>query len=207
MAGSSSAPALVATFVFGLVVLAASAAIFFFVKASKSPLIRDELRLALSFFLAASALWGILDFATTLVHENSASACQTVISFAAVFDQVARVSVEQFLLWAVNGGIKVTKLSLAMQGALLVRFILGAIFVGVQRPQFEPVCVARNLILPIGVIVMVTDVAMVAALSTKVVLAKKSNALRPELSRTNALIFVTAGLGIWTGVSGSDTRV
>ncbi|KAH0524846.1 hypothetical protein TsFJ059_007300 [Trichoderma semiorbis] len=199
MAGSSSAPALVATFVFGLVVLAASAAIFFFVKASKSPLIRDELRLALSFFLAASALWGILDFATTLVHENSASACQTVISFAAVFDQVARVSVEQFLLWAVNGGIKVTKLSLAMQGALLVRFVLGAIFVGVQRPQFEPVCVARNLVLPIGVIVMVTDVAMVAALSTKVVLAKKSNALRPELTRTNALIFVTAGLGIWTG--------
>lgn len=108
---------------------------------------------------------------------------------------------EQFLLWAVNGGIKVTKLSLAMQGALLVRFILGAIFVGVQRPQFEPVCVARNLILPIGVIVMVTDVAMVAALSTKVVLAKKSNALRPELTRTNALIFVTAGLGIWTGLS------
>ncbi|KAF3072016.1 hypothetical protein CFAM422_005653 [Trichoderma lentiforme] len=201
MAGSSSAPALVATFVFGLVVLAASAAIFFFVKASKSPLIRDELRLALSFFLAASALWGILDFATTLVHENSASACQTVISFAAVFDQVARVSVEQFLLWAVNGGIKVTKLSLAMQGALLVRFILGAIFVGVQRPQFEPVCVARNLVLPIGVIVMVTDVAMVVALSTKVVLAKKSNALRPELTRTNALIFVTAGLGIWTGLS------
>ncbi|QYT00865.1 hypothetical protein H0G86_007929 [Trichoderma simmonsii] len=201
MAGSSSAPALVATFVFGLVVLAASAAIFFFVKASKSPLIRDELRLALSFFLAASALWGILDFATTLVHENSTSACQTVISFAAVFDQVARVSVEQFLLWAVNGGIKVTKLSLAMQGALLVRFILGAIFVGVQRPQFEPVCVARNLTLPIGVIVMVTDVAMVAALSTKVVLAKKSNALRPELTRTNALIFVTAGLGIWTGLS------
>ncbi|KAL7913246.1 hypothetical protein GGI35DRAFT_491419 [Trichoderma velutinum] len=201
MAGSSSAPALVATFVFGLVVLAASAAIFFFVKAGKSPLIRDELRLALSFFLAASALWGVLDFATTLVHEGSASACQTVISFAAVFDQVARVSVEQFLLWAVNGGVKVTKLSLAMQGALVVRFILGAIFVGVQRPQFEPVCVASNLILPIGVIVMVTDVAMVVALSTKVVLAKKSNAIRPELSRTNALIFVAAGLGIWTGLS------
>lgn len=111
------------------------------------------------------------------------------------------------MLWAVNGGIKVTKLSLAMQGALLVRFVLGAIFVGVQRPQFEPVCVARNLILPIGAIVMVTDVAMVAALSTKVVLAKKSNALRPELSKTNALIFVTAGLGIWTGVSDFDTRV
>ncbi|PNP51569.1 hypothetical protein THARTR1_07825 [Trichoderma harzianum] len=88
-----------------------------------------------------------------------------------------------------------------MQGALLVRFILGAIFVGVQRPQFEPVCVASNLVLPIGVIVMVTDVAMVVALSTKVVLAKKSNALRPELSRNNALILVTAGLGIWTGLS------
>ncbi|KAL7946523.1 hypothetical protein V8C42DRAFT_38741 [Trichoderma barbatum] len=201
MAGSSSAPALVATFVFGLVVLAASAAIFFFVKANRSPLFRDELRLALSFFLAASALWGVLDFAATLVRDNAASACQTVISFAAVFDQVARVSVEQFLLWAVNGGIKVTKLSLAMQGALLVRFILGAIFVGVQRPQFDPVCVASNLVLPIGVIVMLTDIGMVAALSAKFVLAKKSNSLRPELARTNGVVLVTAGLGIWTGLS------
>lgn len=110
------------------------------------------------------------------------------------------------MLWAVNGGVKVSKLSLALQGALLVRFILGAVFVGVQRPQFEPVCVASNLILPIGIIVMVADMAMVMVLSIKAALAKKDSALRPELSRTNTLIFFTAGFGFWTGVSGSTAK-
>ncbi|KAM0250363.1 hypothetical protein ACHAQJ_008671 [Trichoderma viride] len=201
MAGSISAPALVATFVFGLVVLAASAAIFFFVKANRSPLLRDELRLALVFFLATSALWGILEFAATLVSNNATSACQVAISFATIFDQLARFSVEQFLLWGVNGGMKVSKLSLVLQGALFMRFIIGAVFVGVQRPQFDPVCVASNLVLPIGIVVMVVDVAMVMVLSTKAVLAKNGNDLRTELSQTNTLILVTAGLGLWTGLS------
>ncbi|KAM0478478.1 hypothetical protein ACHAPX_005066 [Trichoderma viride] len=201
MAGSSSAPALVATFVFGLVVLAASAAIFFFVKANRSPLLRDELRLALVFFLATSTLWGIVEFAATLVPHNVTSACQVAISFATVFDQLARFSVEQFLLWGVNGGMKVSKLSLVLQGGLFLRFILGAVFVGVQRPQFDPVCVATNLILPIGVVVMVVDTAMVMILGTKAFLAKKSDAIRPELSRTNTLILVTVGLGMWTALS------
>lgn len=188
----------------GLVVLAAAAAIFFFVKANRLPLFRDELRLALVFFLATSALWGLLEFAATLVSENVTSACQVVVSFATIFDQLARFSVEQFLLWGVNGGMKVSKLSLVLQGALFLRFILGAVFVGVQRPQFDPVCVASNLILPIGVIVMVVDMAMVMALSTKAVLAKNGNVLRPELSRSNTLILVTAGLGVWTGVSDAN---
>ncbi|KAH8125579.1 hypothetical protein LI328DRAFT_167230 [Trichoderma asperelloides] len=201
MAGSISAPALVATFVFGLVVLAASAAIFFFVKANRSPLLRDELRLALVFFLATSTLWGIVEFAATLVPHNATSACQVAISFATVFDQLARFSVEQFLLWGVNGGMKVSKLSLVLQGGLFLRFIIGAIFVGVQRPQFDPVCVATNLILPIGIVVMVVDIAMVMILGTKAFLAKTSDAIRPELSRTNTLVLVTVGLGIWTALS------
>ncbi|PON25666.1 hypothetical protein TGAM01_v205551 [Trichoderma gamsii] len=201
MAGSSSAPALVATFVFGLVVLAASAAIFFFVKANRSPLLRDELRLALVFFLATSTLWGIIEFVATLVPHNVTSACQVAISFATVFDQLARFSVEQFLLWGVNGGMKVSKLSLVLQGGLFLRFILGAVFVGVQRPQFDPVCVATNLILPIGIVVMVVDIAMVMILGIKAFLAKKSDAIRPELSRTNTLILVTVGLGMWTALS------
>jgi hypothetical protein len=112
--------------------------------------------------------------------------------------------VEQFLLWGVNGGMKVSKLSLVLQGTLFLRFIIGAVFVGVQRPQFDPVCVASNLVLPIGIVVMVVDVAMVMVLSTKAVLAKNGNDLRPELSRSNTLILVTAGLGLWTGVSGFD---
>lgn len=190
----------------GLVVLAASAAIFFFVKANRSPLLRDELRLALVFFLATSTLWGIVEFAATLVPHNATSACQVAISFATVFDQLARFSVEQFLLWGVNGGMKVSKLSLVLQGGLFLRFIIGAIFVGVQRPQFDPVCVATNLILPIGIVVMVVDIAMVMILGTKAFLAKTSDAIRPELSRTNTLVLVTVGLGIWTAVSAFDTE-
>lgn len=123
-----------------------------------------------------------------------------------MFDQLARFSVEQFLLWAVNGGIKVSNLSLVLQGGLFLRFILGAVFVGVQRPQFDPVCVATNLILPIGIVVMVVDIAMVMILGTKAFLAKKSDAIRPELSRTNTLILVTVGLGMWTAVSAPGAK-
>ncbi|KAH6610608.1 hypothetical protein Trco_000628 [Trichoderma cornu-damae] len=174
---------------------------FFFVKANGSPLFRDELRLALVFFLATSALWGVLEFAATLVSHNVDSVCQAVVSFATIFDQLARLLAEQFLLWGVNGGMKASKLSLVLQGALFLRFIIGAVFVGVQRPQFDPVCVASSLVLPIGIIVLVVDMAMVMALSTKAVLAKNGSALRPELAGTNTLTFVAAGLGLWTGHS------
>lgn len=110
------------------------------------------------------------------------------------------------MLWGVNGGMKVSKLSLVLQGGLFLRFILGAVFVGVQRPQFDPVCVATNLVLPIGIVVMVVDIAMVMILGIKAFLAKKSDAIRPELSRTNTLILVTAGLGMWTAVSAPDAE-
>ncbi|KAL7816202.1 hypothetical protein V8C26DRAFT_435137 [Trichoderma gracile] len=198
MAGSSSAPALAATIVFGLVVLAASTAILlFFVKASRSPLLRNELRLALSFFLASSAIWAFVELGASLVHQP-ASTCQTLILFATVFDQVARVSVEQFFLWAYNGGIKSSTMSLALQGALLVRFVLGAIFVAVQRPQFDPVCVASNMLLPVGVIVLTADMGMFGVLATKALLARRDHS-GPARSKT--LIFFTAAFGIWTGLS------
>ncbi|KAK1244629.1 hypothetical protein MKX07_003428 [Trichoderma sp. CBMAI-0711] len=198
MAGSSSAPALAATIVFGLVVLTASTAILlFFVKASRSPLLRNELRLALSFFLASSAIWAFIELGASLVHQPT-STCQTLILFATVFDQVARVSVEQFFLWAFNGGIKSSTMSLALQGALLVRFVLGAIFVAVQRPQFDPVCVASNMLLPVGVIVMTADMGMFGVLATKALLARRDYS-GPAQSKT--LIFFTAAFGIWTGLS------
>ncbi|KAL6866656.1 hypothetical protein J3F83DRAFT_117442 [Trichoderma novae-zelandiae] len=198
MAGSSSAPALAATIVFGLVVLAASTAIlFFFVKASRSPLLRNDLRLALSFFLSASAIWAFIELGASLVRQPT-STCQTLILFATVFDQVARVSVEQFFLWAFNGGIKVSTMSLVLQGVVLVRLVLGAIFVAVQRPQFAPVCVASNMVLPVGVITVAADMGIFGVLATKALRARRDNT---GLSRSNTLIFFTAAFGIWTGLS------
>jgi hypothetical protein len=155
------------------------------------------LRLALSFFLASSAIWAFIELGASLVHQPT-STCQTLILFATVFDQVARVSVEQFFLWAFNGGIKSSTMSLALQGALLVRFVLGAIFVAVQRPQFDPVCVASNMLLPVGVIVMTADMGMFGVLATKALLARRDHS-GPAQSKT--LIFFTAAFGIWTGVS------
>ncbi|PTB64605.1 hypothetical protein BBK36DRAFT_1123578 [Trichoderma citrinoviride] len=89
-------------------------------------------------------------------------------------------------------------MSLALQGALLVRLIMGAIFVAVQRPQFAPVCVASNMILPVGVIVLAADMGMFGVLATKALLARRDNS---GPARSNTLIFFTAAFGIWTGLS------
>lgn len=160
------------------------------------------MRLALSFFLASSAVWAFIELGASLVHHPT-STCQTLILFATVFDQVARVSVEQFFLWAFNGGIKVSTMSLALQGALLVRLVLGAIFVAVQRPQFDPVCVASNMLLPVGVIVLAADMGMFGILATKALLARRDHA---GPARSSTLIFFTAAFGIWTGVSTFHTE-
>ncbi|KAL6882785.1 hypothetical protein HDV57DRAFT_509227 [Trichoderma longibrachiatum] len=89
-------------------------------------------------------------------------------------------------------------MSLALQGALLVRLVLGAIFVAVQRPQFDPVCVASNTLLPVGVIVLAADMGIFGVLATKALMARRDN---PGPARSKTLIFFTAAFGIWTGLS------
>lgn len=185
--------------------LAASGAIYPLTRGNGTPFFRDGPRLVLVSFLATSSIWGLLGFIATLVNTNAASGCQVVVAFAASFDQVARVSVEQFLLWTVIGGNqKLVGTTLILQGVLIIRFVLGAVFVGLQRPQFNPVCVATNLLMPMGIAIVVVDSLLFLVFSTRGVLAGMAQDIQkagPNSVRSRALLAVTAGFGIWTAVS------
>jgi hypothetical protein len=192
------------------VVNAASAAAFLFVKGHGSHIFRDGLRLVLITFLAGSALWAQVDFIATILDTTATSGCQVAIAFASAFDQVARFSLEQYLLWAVNSGAKMSTETLIPQVLVLARFVVGGVFVGLQRPQFDPVCIARTSILPVGIAVIAIDaviIAMLLARAFQVGLVGDMQGRRPGAIRSKALLATIGGLAIWTGVSSARTRL
>lgn len=82
------------------------------------------------------------------------------------------------------------------QAVLGVRFILGAVFVGFQKAQIATVCVARNDLLAIGAVVMVTDFAVIAAL------AFRANSIGiTSVQVKKAIFWVIGALALWTAVS------
>ena len=127
-----------------------------------------------------------------------------MVAFAAGFDQLARVSLEQYLLWAVSSGGKMSAATFIPQAFLLIRFVVGAVFVGLTRPQFSPVCVAKTSILPIGIAVIAVDVVLVLMLVARafqVGLVKDIRAGKSDGIRGKAVLFAISGLAVWTGVS------
>ncbi|KAI8680130.1 hypothetical protein NCS57_00292700 [Fusarium keratoplasticum] len=194
---STTRQALVAAFAFGLVVHAAASTVPIVFKGC-SNILRDGPRLALITFLISSALWAQVDFTSILINAASTS-CQVTITFASIFDQFARVSVQQSLIWTLNKSTKGSGVdALASQGFVLVRLILGGVFVGFQRPQLGDICLARTSVLPIGIVVSAVDLVFVAALLTRVV--SHGNSWEGVVSGRAAL-FMTVGLGIWTAAS------
>jgi hypothetical protein len=207
MAIPGNIQALIAAFSFGIVVNAASAALFLYVKGHGSTIFRDGLRLVLITFLAGSALWAQVDFIATVIDPTATSGCQVAILFSTAFDQIARVSMEQFILWAINSNAgKPNMLALITQLLLALRFIAGAVLVGFSRPQFNPVCVARTEVVPIGGAVVGLDVVLVlvlAAMAFSVGAVNESSHPQSGVVRGRGLLFTIVGFGIWTGVSKS----
>ncbi|UPK96865.1 hypothetical protein LCI18_007800 [Fusarium solani-melongenae] len=194
---STNRQALVAAFAFGLVVHAAASTVPIVFKGC-SNILRDGSRLALITFLISSALWAQVDFTSILINAASTS-CQVTITFASIFDQFARVSVQQSLIWTLNKSTKGSGVdALASQGFVLVRLILGGVFVGFQRPQLGDICLARTSVLPIGIVVSAVDLVFVAALLTRVVSHRNS---WEGVVSGRAALFMTVGLGIWTAAS------
>ncbi|EEU40486.1 uncharacterized protein NECHADRAFT_103549 [Fusarium vanettenii 77-13-4] len=197
MSTSTNSQALVAAFAFGLVVHAAASTVPIVYKGC-SNILRDGPRLALITFLISSALWAQLDFTSFMINAAS-TGCQVTITFASIFDQFARVSLQQSLIWTLNKSTKGSGVdALASQGFVLVRLILGGVFVGFQRPQLGDICLARTSVLPIGVVVSAVDLVFVAALLTRVI--SHGNSWEGVVSGRAAL-FITVGLGIWTAAS------
>lgn len=190
----------------GIVVNAASAAVVFAAKGHSTSLFKDGLRLVLVLFLASSALWAQIGFIATLLNTNAASGCQAVIGFSSAFDQLARVAIEQYLLWAVNSGTKTSVWALVPQGLVFLRLILGAVFVGFQRPQFDPVCVNTAQIVALGGAVIGTDAVILASLLIRSFSAGVVQDVReglPGAARSKGILSVLAGLAVWIGVGES----
>ncbi|VBB79979.1 Putative protein of unknown function [Podospora comata] len=191
--------ALIGAFTFGSVVYAASAALVLYINGHGAAVFRDSQRLVLVLFLISSALWAAIDFATTLIDTTGSSMpCQIGVIFASIFDQLARFSIEQFLLWALNSnkGGKLSVVQLLPQILVLARFLAGAVFVGFTRPQTDDYCLATTSALPVGVAVLALDAIIIVLLIQK---AYSSGGAAKTNSRS--LTSVLLGLICWTAAS------
>ncbi|KAI8251485.1 hypothetical protein K4K58_008800 [Colletotrichum sp. SAR11_239] len=196
--------ALVAALTFGIVLNAASAAVFLFAKGHGSKIFRDGLRLVLITFLASAALWAQIDFAALTIDPTAISGCQVAVIFTTIFDQLARFAIEQYLLWAINSNAKAPTGAIIPQAVIGTRFVLGAVFVGFQKPQIATVCVSKTDVLPIGVVIMVTDfliIGMLAFRASSLGLIAEAKSGQAGAQGKKAVLWIMGGHGAWTAGS------
>ncbi|KUI69356.1 hypothetical protein VM1G_05596 [Cytospora mali] len=204
MAIPGTMSALIAAFQFGIVVNAASAALFLNVKGYGSSIFLDGKRLALIIFLLSAALWAQVDFITILIGSAGASSCQVGVIFTTVFDQLARYSIEQHLLWVINAGTEAGAGQYIPQGLLAGRLIMGGVFVGFSRHQLDTVCAPVSSILALAIAVVAVDAAAVAILATRaasVGIFKRMKEGGQHSARGKAVVAVLIGLTIWLATS------
>ncbi|KAI2617821.1 hypothetical protein GGR54DRAFT_199287 [Hypoxylon sp. NC1633] len=203
MAASEVTQALLAAFFFGILFNAASAALVLYVIGHGSAIFRDGLRLVLILFLTSSAAWALVEFLATIIEPTAASTCQVAVIFSSVFDQMGRVFVEQYLVWAARNEGKNTALSVAPQILVLGRFGVGIAFVGLTRSEFDPTCVPLSSVLPLAIIAIALDVVIVSLVAIQGLSMKSTNAPddRQDLNRKKGVTLITIGLAIWIGMS------
>lgn len=144
-----------------------------------------------------------MDFVATLITGDGSLTCHVLIAFAAGFDQIARLAFEQFLLWRIKPK-KASSGIFVLQALIPVRFIIGGVFIAVQRPQVYPVCIAKNILVPLGIATLVTDALIVCILLALIFVIKPSihsSLQTASLEPAKILTFLTAGFGAWLAVS------
>ncbi|KAM3551968.1 hypothetical protein MY1884_007447 [Beauveria asiatica] len=208
MAVAGGTQALIATFAFGLVALASTSTACLFTFGNRrlrgnAPL-HNGLRLVLVTFLLSAELWSIVDFAATLITADANPSCQVLVSVAAGFDQLARVAFEQFLLLRIKSK-SIYKSVYVLQAFIPVRFILGGVLIAVQRPQTYPVCIAKNILLPLGIATLVTDAVIVCIFFVLTWMKTRSNSTSSlqtsNLTPAKIVCFLTAGFAAWLATS------
>ncbi|KAL3962580.1 hypothetical protein ACCO45_004103 [Purpureocillium lilacinum] len=204
MADATSRQALASTFAFGMVLSAAVGTASLHCASGSSSLFRDGTRLVLIIFLICSSLWAATGFVATLIDPTAASGCQAAVAIASGFDQLARIMLEEFLFWSMNSNVRASFGILFPQAVIVLRFILGGIFVGVQRPQFKPVCVGTTLVIALGVAVLAADafiVLMLGIRASSVGIFRDVSERTADRDRSKALIVVTLSLAVWIAAS------
>ncbi|TGO42727.1 hypothetical protein BHYA_0006g01300 [Botrytis hyacinthi] len=202
MAISDAIQTLSAAFSFGILLQAATGALLIYARGYGSNIFKDGRRLVLVLFLLFSVLWAQIGFLELLVPTTSTGVCQVGLIFTTSFDQLARVAIEQFLLWSIGHGTKITVIRAILQGLLAVRLIVGGILVGITRPQFSPTCVAETSIIPVAVVVLVMDLIIVGALLVQAgSLGMFGDRREDRKVQSRALSLIIAGFAVWTGTS------
>src|SRR5688572_4157282 len=100
-------------------------------------------------------LWAQTGFFSLIFASGSTTSSQLGVLFSAFFDQLARFSIGQYLLWAINRAGSTEGLGQFMpQIVLLIRFIFGMVFVGFTRPDMDPVCSPMSSVLPVSAVLL-----------------------------------------------------
>ncbi|PHH65950.1 hypothetical protein CDD81_898 [Ophiocordyceps australis] len=197
--------ALAATFAFGVVAVAAVVTAIVYIRGSgASSFFRDGPRLVLAGFLAFSLLWAVLGFIGTLISTTAVTGCQVSISFGSAFDQLARIFLGEFIFLAMKKTTRASFGSVFPQLVFLVRFVLGGVFVGVQRPQFKPVCVPVTLIFALAIAVLAMDafiILMLLVRASSVGIFRDVQDKTFEWRRSRAVLFILLGFAMWTALS------
>jgi hypothetical protein len=192
----------------GILLQAATGALFIYYKANDAKILQDGRRLVLMLFMLFAALWAQLSFIDLIVTSTSTSTCQALLIFTTTFDQLARVSIEQFFLWAMSQGTKSTTQQYLLQGVLAVRLIAGGVLVGLTRPdapKFSPVCAAHASVLPVAIVVLALDFVIIGASIIRIFSMGVFNDMRVAgksslREQSKALIFGVLAYAMWTGV-------
>ncbi len=192
----------------GIVLQAATGALFLYYKGHGKTLFKDGRRLVLVLFLVFAALWAQIDFINLMLPTTMNGVCQATLLVSTAFDQLGRVAMEQFLLWLVGHGTKLTTERLILQGVSVVRLIGGGLLIGFTRPDFAPTCVASTSVLPIAIVVLVLDAIIIGVLLVRALSLGMFNDMVNKESGTReqskALVISVLGFGVWTGVSATD---
>lgn len=113
---------------------------------------------------------------------------------------MARFAIEQFLLWTLNANSQVSWAQMVPQGLLLGRFILGAVFVGLSRPEFNPVCVPTSSVLPVAIVTVALDAVIIATLAWRALSGGMVRSVSRGSARSKSVLLTLTGLAIWTAV-------
>lgn len=172
-----------------------------------SSIFRDGKRLVLNTFLLTAALWAQIDFIATLISPTATSSCQIGVIFTTLFDQLARFSIEQHLLWVISDGTKAGALQYIMQALLTARFILGIVFVVLSKPNFNLVCVSFSSVFIVAAVVVAVDAVVLLGLFGQAIVAGVFSRMADggqSSTRGKAVIAVMVGLALWMGVSNTS---
>ncbi|KAI6784229.1 uncharacterized protein J7T54_004775 [Emericellopsis cladophorae] len=202
MTVSHAVQPIISAFSFGIITNGAAAAAVVFLRTSASSLFHDSQRLVLTTFLISAALWALIAFIGLAI--DTPSGCQVAIVFTTAFDQIARTAFVQFLLWAMTGGSKRSWTKFIPQALVVLRFVLGSVYVGFQRPQFAPVCFSSTRVLPLGASILGVDAIVLSILliTFRTGSSNGNGCLQVNADRAKVLVLGVAAAAFWTVLSG-----